>query len=101
MDLQEAGIVNVNVDIGDGAQGWSLYAPYDAIVLSGSTPVLPEVLLRQLRIGGRLVAIVGELPAMQVQLVTRTDEDAFNTSIVFETVVAPLINAEQRKKFVF
>jgi protein-L-isoaspartate(D-aspartate) O-methyltransferase len=100
-NLKEAGIANVSVDIGDGAQGWPLYAPYDAIVLSGSTPVLPAALLRQLKIGGRLVAIVGELPAMQVQLVTRTDEDAFNTSIVFETVVAPLINAEQRKKFVF
>lgn len=100
-NLQHAGIANVSVDIGDAAQGWSLYAPYDAIVLSGSTPVLPDALLRQLKIGGRLVAIVGELPAMQVQLVTRTDDDAFNTSVVFETVAAPLCNALQREKFVF
>jgi protein-L-isoaspartate(D-aspartate) O-methyltransferase len=100
-NLEQAGVVNVSVDLGDGAQGWPLYAPYDAIVLSGSTPVLPDSLLRELKIGGRLVAIVGEAPAMQVQLVTRTDDDAFNTSVVFETVVAPLTNATQCKKFVF
>jgi protein-L-isoaspartate(D-aspartate) O-methyltransferase len=100
-NLQQAGIVNVSVDLGDAGQGWSLYAPYDAIVLSGSTPALPDALLRQLKIGGRLVAVVGEAPAMQVQLVTRTDEDAFTTSVVFETVVAPLTNAMQLEKFVF
>lgn len=100
-NLQQAGIVNVSVDLGDGAQGWSLYAPYDAIVVSASTPVLPDALRRQLKIGGRLVAIVGESPVMQVLLVTRTDEDAFNTDVVFETVVAPLVNATPREKFVF
>jgi protein-L-isoaspartate(D-aspartate) O-methyltransferase len=100
-NLQRAGVVNVSVDLGDGARGWPLYPPYDAIVMSGSTPLLPETILRQLRVGGRLVAIVGEAPAMQVQLVTRTDENAFNTVNVFETVVAPLTNAMQRDKFIF
>ena len=100
-NLAKAGVANVCVDIGDAAQGWSLYAPYDAIVVSASTPVLPDALRRQLKIGGRLVAIVGELPAMQVLLVTRTDEDAFNSDVVFETVVAPLVNATPREKFVF
>lgn len=100
-NLQHAGVVNVSVDLGDGAQGWPLYAPYDVIVLSGSTPVLPDSILRDLKIGGRLVAVVGEAPCMQVQLVTRTDEHAFNTISVFETVVAPLSNATQNNKFVF
>ena len=100
-NLQQAGIANVSVDLGDGAQGWPLYAPYDVIVLSGSTPVLPESIMRQLKIGGRLLAIVGEAPARQVQLVTRSDENAFSTVTVFETVVAPLINATQHEKFVF
>ena len=100
-NLRQAGVANVSVDLGDGAQGWPLYAPYDAIVLSGSMPVLPETLLRQLKIGGRLVAVVGEAPVMQLQLVTRTKENAFNTINILETVVAPLINATQRDKFVF
>ena len=100
-NLAKAGVANVSVDLGDAAQGWPLYAPYDAIVVSASMPVLPEALLRQLKIGGRLVAIVGEMPAMQVQLVTRSDENAFTTTVVFETVAAPLINAPQHEKFVF
>jgi protein-L-isoaspartate(D-aspartate) O-methyltransferase len=100
-NLQQAGVANVSVETGDGAQGWATKAPYDVIVLSASTPVLPSALLGQLRVGGRLVAVVGEAPAMQLQLVTRTDENAFNTINVLETVVAPLINALQRDKFVF
>ena len=100
-NLLQAGVANVSVDIGDAAQGWSLYAPYDAIVVSASMPVLPEALLRQLKIGGRLVAIVGEEPTMEAQLVKRTEENAFSTVNLFETVVAPLVNAQQRDKFVF
>lgn len=100
-NLQRAGVVNVSVDLGDGAQGWPLYAPYDVIVLSGSTPVLPEAILQNLKVGGRLVAVVGDAPSMQVQLVTRTDENAFTTINVFETVVPPLSNAMQNSKFVF
>jgi len=100
-NLQQAGVANVSVDLGDAAQGWPLYAPYDVIVISASTPILPESILKQLKIGGRLVAVVGEAPAMQMQLVTRTEENAFATINVFETVIAPLINATQRESFVF
>ena len=100
-NLARAGVANVSVDLGDGAQGWPLYAPYDAIVLSASTPVLPDALLHQLKVGGRLVAVVGELPAQQLQLVTRTEENAFNAINVLETVVAPLVNATRLDKFVF
>ena len=100
-NLQRAGVANVRVETGDGAQGWPARATYDAIMISASTPVLPEAILRQLKIGGRLVAVVGEIPAMQVQLVIRTEENAFNTINIFETVVAPLANATQSDRFVF
>ena len=100
-NLQRAGVANVSVDLGDAAQGWPLYAPYDVIVVSASLPLLPQALLRQLKIGGRLVAIVGEEPTMEAQLVKRTEENAFSTVNLFETVVAPLVNAQQREKFVF
>ena len=100
-NLQRAGVANVLVETGDGAQGWPARAPYDAIMISASTPVLPDAILRQLKIGGRLVAVVGEVPAMQVQLVIRTEENAFNTINIFETVIAPLTNATQGDRFVF
>ena len=100
-NLQRAGVANVRVETGDGAQGWPARAPYDAIMISASTPVLPDAILRQLKIGGRLVAVVGEVPAMEVQLVIRTAENAFNTINIFEPVVAPLANATQSDRFVF
>ncbi len=100
-NLQKSAVANVSVVNGDGAQGWDASAPYDVIVLSGSTPVLPEAILRQLKLGGRLVAVVGEPPAMQLQLVSRTADAAFSAINVLETVVAPLVNATQRDKFVF
>jgi len=100
-NLQRAGVANVRVETGDGAQGWPARAPYDAILISASTPVLPDSILRQLKIGGRLVAVVGEVPAMQVQLVIRSAENAFNTINIFETVVAPLTNATPGDRFVF
>ena len=100
-NLQRAGVVNVFVETGDAVQGWSAKAPYNAIVLSGSTPRLSETLLRQLKVGGRLIAVVGEAPVMVMQLVTRTGEDSFTTTNVLETLLAPLLNAPKRSKFVF
>lgn len=100
-NLQKAGITNVSVEVGDGARGWEGQAPYDVIVFSGSLPVLPDEVLKQLKIGGRLVAVVGELPVMEAKLVIRTSEDAFNTIDLFETVVAPLLNAARHEQFVF
>lgn len=100
-NLARAGVVNVSVEQGDAARGWAAKAPYDVIVVSGSLPVLPEALLKQLQIGGRLVGIVGDAPVMSAQLVTRTGEATFNTVNLFETVVAPLRNAVQVEQFVF
>ncbi|GHU32129.1 protein-L-isoaspartate O-methyltransferase [Betaproteobacteria bacterium] len=100
-NLRQANVTNVSVDLGDASQGWDLYAPYDAIVVSGSLPVLPDTLLRQLKIGGRLIAVVGEAPSMEVQRVRRTDENAFSSENLFETVLVPLVNATRQKKFVF
>jgi len=99
--LLQLDVANVSVEVGDGARGWAAHAPYDVIVISASMPVLPEEIQQQLKVGGRLVAIVGEAPVMEAKLVTRTDENAFNTINLFETVVAPLTNAVQREQFVF
>lgn len=100
-NLQRAGAANVAVEVGDGSRGWAAHAPYDVIVVSASMPVLPDEFLSQLKVGGRLVAIVGEDPVMEAQLVTRTGENAYSTINLFETVVAPLVNAVQREAFVF
>jgi protein-L-isoaspartate(D-aspartate) O-methyltransferase len=92
---------NVTLEVGDAAHGWPGRAPYDAIVLTGSTPVLPPSLQQQLAVGGRLFAVVGERPVMTARLVTCTAPGAFHAADLFETVIDPLVNAEQRPRFRF
>ena len=99
--LQAHGIRNVTLETGDAARGWDRHAPYDAIVLTGSVPLLPESFRRSLSPGGRLMAVVGEPPVMQAQLVTCVSTGVYNTVGLFETCIAPLRNALQPKKFVF
>jgi len=95
------GVRNVTLEVGDAARGWSKHAPYDAIVLTGSVPMLAAPLKAQLRTGGRLLAIVGEPPAMTATLVTCVTEGAWNQTGLFETCIAPLRNAPQPERFVF
>lgn len=100
-NLRRAGIRNVKVEPGDGARGWPAKAPYDVIIVSGSLPALPEDLLAQLKIGGRLAAIVGDVPVMTAQIVTRVGERAYDTLPLFETCVKPLRNAWRPSTFRF
>lgn len=93
-------IGNVTLQVGDAAHHWG-EAEYNAIALTGSVPLVPEAYKNQLKIGGRLFAIVGDAPAMQAQLITRVSADVFETKILFETSVAPLKNAAQPERFVF
>lgn len=92
-------IQNISLAQGDAAQGWS--GQYDAIVLTGSVPVLPESFQNQLNPGGRLFAIVGDAPAMQAILITAVEPGKFRSTTLFETCVAPLQNALQPERFVF
>jgi protein-L-isoaspartate(D-aspartate) O-methyltransferase len=99
--LERHGVDNVILEIGDAARGWPRHAPYDAIVLTGSTPVLPRAFLDQLNPGGRLFAVVGEAPAMRARLVTCTAPGACRSDDLFETVIRPLVNAEAPPRFRF
>ena len=94
-------IANVTLETGDAALGWPSHGPYDAIVLTGSTPILPKSFQESLKPGGRLLAIVGEPPVMQAQLVTRVAREAFSSVGLFETCIAPLKNAVHPERFVF
>jgi protein-L-isoaspartate(D-aspartate) O-methyltransferase len=101
-NLQENGITNVDVVLGDGAQGWIQGDDsYDVIMISGGLPVLPEAFLKQLKVGGRLLAIVGAPPAMSAVLVTRVSESACNTRKLFETSVGYLRNVQMPPQFKF
>lgn len=100
-NLERNGVHNVVVVDGDGVQGWSGRAPYDVIVVSGGLPFVPQSLLEQLKVGGRLFAFVGEAPVMKARLITCEAEGRFRTEDVFETVVPMLENAPPREAFSF
>ena len=104
-NLAEQGIGNANVVLGDGAQGWDDAGvngvPYDLIVISGSLPVLPDAFLQQIKIGGRIVAIIGEAPVMRAQLITRMSDISYDTKTLFETTAKPLRNALVPSHFTF
>ncbi len=99
--LKAHGIDNVTVELGDAAQGWEKHGPYNVIVLTGSTPVLPQALLNQLKPGGRLFAIVGDAPVMAARLVTCSAAGSYASIDLFETCFPPLLNALQPKRFEF
>jgi protein-L-isoaspartate(D-aspartate) O-methyltransferase len=99
--LAAHGIANVTLEVGDAALGWTRHAPYDAILLTGSVPLLPAPLRGQLAPGGRLLAVVGDPPVMTARLTTCVTEGAYNETGLFETCIAPLRNVPQPERFVF
>lgn len=82
-NLQQAGITNVDVRHADAA-AWGFKAceallPYNVIVLSGSVAEVPQDLLMLLKVGGRLIAIVGDEPIMRATIVTRVSDTSYAT----------------------
>jgi protein-L-isoaspartate(D-aspartate) O-methyltransferase len=99
--LAQAGITNAQVRCADGAQGASKDGPFDAIVLGGSVSEVPQALLAQLAVGGRLIAIVGEEPVMQTTLFTRAAPQSWQTKVLWDTVAPALQGFAQPSAFHF
>ena len=99
--LKQQGIDNVTLVVADAATGYSAAAPYDVIVFTGSLHVYPVEAEKMLNVGGRMFAVVGELPIMQATLTQRAAEGAAHHETLFETCLPPLINAPQSSKFEF
>ncbi|MDP1550050.1 MAG: protein-L-isoaspartate O-methyltransferase [Nitrosomonas sp.] len=100
-NLKAHEITNVTIELGDAARGWRKNEPYDVIVLTASTPALPDAFQESLNPGGRLFAIVGEDPVMEALLITCIAPGKFTTTRLFETSTPPLINALQPTRFTF
>jgi protein-L-isoaspartate(D-aspartate) O-methyltransferase len=100
-NLARAGIANVTIKTADAAQGYNGCSAVDVIVVSGALPVLPHTLKSQLKIDGRLLAIVGQAPIQSVVLVHRISQTQFTEKKLFETFTAYLVNAPEPEKFHF
>jgi protein-L-isoaspartate(D-aspartate) O-methyltransferase len=100
-NLSRNHVDNVIIEEGDGTEGWASRAPYDVIVVSGGLHFVPQALLEQLKVGGRLFAFVGEAPVMKARLVTCEAEGRFRNEDIFETVVPMLKTASRHETFRF
>ncbi len=100
-NLQKAGIQNADVMQADGVKGLPEQGPFDVIVLSGSVAEVPSALLAQLKVGGRLMAIVGDLPMMRATLITRTSDAEYTTTQAWDTVAPRLLNFPEHSRFTF
>ena len=91
-NLQKAGIHNAEVRQFDGAVGAAAEGPFDVIVLGGCVAEVPQNLLTQLKVGGRLLAIVGQEPVMRATIVSRTGEAEFSTRQPWDSAAPNLLN---------
>ena len=100
-NLRSQELDNTCLELGDAARGWSKHGPYDVIVLTASTPVLPQEILDQLKPGGRLFAIVGDAPVMAARIITCRAPGSYDSVDLYETNFPALRNAAQPVRFKF
>jgi len=79
---------------GDGTEGWSAYGPYDGIVVTAGAPVVPEALIKQLSVGGRLVIPVGDSRIQTMLRITRISESDYTEEEFSDFTFVPLIGRE-------
>ncbi|MDX1551301.1 MAG: protein-L-isoaspartate(D-aspartate) O-methyltransferase [Marinobacter sp.] len=93
--LSKQGYNNVTVLCGDGTLGWPEHSPFDAIVVTAGAPRVPQALVRQLAIGGRLVIPAGPgLHYQQLLRITRTSDDETETEKLGDVRFVPLIGEQ-------
>lgn len=88
--LKQVGLRNITLQHTDGGMGWSAKAPFDGIMVTAAPEDVPVELLKQLRIGGRLVIPVGG-SAQQLKLIIRQGEESFQTQVLEKVKFVPLL----------
>lgn len=82
---------NVELIVADGSQGYANYEPYDGIIVAAAGSRIPETMLRQLKVGGRLVMPVGET-TQSIFLVIRKDQNNFKYQEFPGFIFVPLVS---------
>jgi protein-L-isoaspartate(D-aspartate) O-methyltransferase len=88
--LEDVGVKNATVVVGDGTLGWRAYAPFDAIVVSAASPSIPKPLIEQLSDGGRIVIPLGDQESQVLTLVEKVG-DQIRTSSATGVRFVPLL----------
>ncbi|MFO0821280.1 MAG: protein-L-isoaspartate(D-aspartate) O-methyltransferase [Pirellulales bacterium] len=88
--LRNLGYRNVMIRAGDGSLGWPEHAPYDVILVAASPPSIPQPLLEQLALGGRLVLPVGDVQ-QYLTVIHRTSSDDWERFVVTPVMFVPMV----------
>ncbi len=88
--LRTLEVNNVSFLVGDGTIGWREYGPYDAILVGAGSPTVPQPLVDQLAVGGRLLCPVGDREKQEVVLITR-DISGVRRSVISDARFVPLV----------
>ena len=95
-NLNHANVRNINYELADGLKAST--TKFDVVVLAGSIAQLTPALLHKIEVGGQIFAVIGQAdsPSMRATMITRTDETAWSQKVLFETVLAPLTQANEQ-----
>lgn len=80
-----------NLKLGDGTLGWGAYAPYNGIVVTAGAPLVPDDLIKQLEVGGRLVVPVGSQKSQVMVRIIRVSEESYEEEQLQHFKFVPLI----------
>ena len=100
-NLRRGGVLIASVREMDGAAGLPGDGPFDVLMLSGSVADVPQALLDQLKVGGRLLAVVGQEPMMRAVRITRLSANQLQSEELFDTVVPRLSGIGEPSRFAF
>lgn len=96
--LKELGYKNVHVRVGDGYKGWPEYAPFDAVIVTCAPDHIPQPLMDQLKVGGRIIIPVGEQwLGQELVLVTKTEKGIQKKSVLPVRFI-PMTGEAERKR---
>ena len=90
--------IRVHCKCGDGTLGWDQYSPFDRIIVTAGSPVVPETLKKQLALNGKMVIPVGSMSSQVLKVITKTAEDEFEIEEIPSFVFVPLVGREGWQK---
>lgn len=95
--LQSQGYTNVHVKHGDGYQGWPEHAPFDAIMVTAAPDHVPQPLVDQLKVGGRMILPVGAL-FQNLRVLVKTEEGVVQQDVLPVRFVPMTGEAQERRR---
>jgi len=95
--LTALGINNIHFKVGDGYQGWSEEAPFDAIIITAAPPEIPEKLVDQLKVGGRLVVPVGNDGTQWLLRLTKKDDGSVERETLLPVRFVPMVPGSKKQ----